>query len=149
MPPFERQQVVGLVENNPMWARGTSPEHPKARKDLTKEDWPICELNPEQIHIQVNLRILENGKHFVDGNRMIPITKSDDSLRGPVIALRINKADLITLRYKALHDTGDDGGFAAARRSGNQDIHAIGRNRNRRAIGTQSKGDEVLLEFAL
>ena len=149
MPPFDRQQVVGLIENNPMWARGTGSEHSKARKELTEEDWPICELNPEEIDIQVNLRILENGKHFVDAHRMIPIAQSDHSLRRPVIALGIDNADLIVLRYEALHETGDDGGFAAARGSGYQDIYAIRRNRYRDAIRTQSNSDEVLLEFAL
>src|SRR3954454_15414708 len=70
MPPFKRQQVVGLVENNPMRARGTSSEHPKRREELTEEQWPIWQLNTQQIHIQVNLRILQNGEHLVDANRM-------------------------------------------------------------------------------
>ena len=73
VPPLDRQQVMGLIKDDPMRAPGTSSQDPKAGKELTEEGGPIREWNAKEIDIQVDLGILENGKHLVDANSMIAI----------------------------------------------------------------------------
>jgi len=62
-----------------MRAPSTSSQDPKAGKELTEESRPIREWDAEEIDVQVDLGILENGKHLVDAKGVIAIAQRNYS----------------------------------------------------------------------
>jgi hypothetical protein len=87
VPPFDWQQVMGLINHDPMRAPGTSSQYPQAGKELAEEGWPICEWNAQEINIQVDLGILENGKDLIDANGMIAIAETASAGICPSLAM--------------------------------------------------------------
>ena len=96
-------------------------------KNLFKEDLPTpCMV--------VDLGIFEKGMYLVYRYRVKLVAESEDVRQRSVIAFGIDNAKLVRLRHQALDDSGGDRGFAATRRSGDEDIRAVWSDCNQRPV---------------
>ena len=64
--PGGRQQVVGLVDDDPVRPAGAPPGTPGAAAKGVEERWPALELDAEQVDDHVLPGLREHVKHFGD-----------------------------------------------------------------------------------
>src|SRR5438105_8925200 len=123
--PCRRQQVVRLVDQQPVRPPGSGTQLQYARQQRSKKRRPVAQRQPEQIDYQV-LFLLEQLQSLVDAWRPLSVAQNDGALKALVVSFGVKDAELILLLLQALQQGGGDGRFTAAGWSGNEQLDAIG-----------------------
>src|SRR5688500_1055107 len=117
MAPVEWQHVMGLVENDPMWAAGSSPHRLQAWEKMPEVLRSVGERYAQQIEIEIQFGILQNGKRLIHGDGMPRASQGKHLGESPVVAFGIDHADLISALDEPLDDPRGDRRLAAPRRT--------------------------------
>src|ERR1700680_1501895 len=81
-----RQQVVGLVDKDPVRPAGASPQLLKLRQEGVEERWPALERDAEQVDDQALRGLREHVKHFGDTGLALGTSKNDGACDLAIIA---------------------------------------------------------------
>src|SRR4026207_1808899 len=149
MAPVEWQQLMGLVEQDPMRAAGSSPHRLQAWEKMPEVLRSVGERYSQQIEIEIQLGILENSKRLIHGDGMSRASQGKHLGESPVVAFGIDHADLISALDEPLDDPPGDRRLAAPRRTGNQDVETVRRNGNRLSVQPHANSHEVSFKPAV
>jgi hypothetical protein len=81
--------------------------------ELCEKEWSILKSQTQQIDIQVDCGVLQNGKDLIDIRCALLVAEAYQRLKGAVITLRIDNADLVCLVNQPLYQAGRQGRFAS------------------------------------
>jgi hypothetical protein len=141
MTPYGRQHVVGLVDDDPVRPPVQHPHRLQLRQQLGAVCGTVLELDPEQVHVHVHVRILQHRQHFAHSRRVVLVADRGEALEAHVVALGIEDADLVVARDEPLDHRRGKARLAAARGPGDEQAASVRGYPDRPAVGTSAERD--------
>jgi len=121
----------------------------QVRDQLREELRPIVQRDAEQIDAQVDRGVLEDREDFAHARCARRVAERHHVALGGVVALRVDDAHLIVLADQALDQAGGQGGLAAARGAGDEDVVPVRRQLHRGSVAASAEQDEMALDAPL
>src|SRR5439155_5814835 len=116
--PERRQNMMCLVDDNPMGMTCACPQFLNTRKKAFKECGSFFQSNSDKIHHRVFSRLCQHVENFGNAGRPLLVAKRDSGFEGGVVALRIDYDELIVLFVETLHEARSERRFPGAGTSG-------------------------------
>src|ERR1035438_10186376 len=112
-----RQQVVGLVDHDPVRPASASPQLPELRQEGVEERWSAIERDAEQVDDHALRALREHVKYFGDTGLALGISKNDRPCDLAIIAFWVDDAKLVLAVREAFEHARSQRRFAALRRA--------------------------------
>ena len=134
--PGRRQQMMRLVQHEPMRPRHASAEGNQMREQFLEIGRTVVEWETEKAHDQIAIRPAQHVQYLGGRRRTVRVAKHDGALESGEVALRVDQAELISALRQLFEQRSRERRLAASGRAANHDgtaVHGCVRGPSRRS----------------
>ena len=123
--PGGGDEVVRLVDDDPVGPAGPGPQLLEARQQSVEEGGPVLDRDTDQVDDGILPGTGQEIEGSLDGGSLLRLAQDDRAFERRVIPLGIDDRELVTGLGEPLQQPGGDRRLAAPRCPRDQDVHSV------------------------